>query len=251
MPNVNLGDVGSLKRVIWAVYDVMNVLGSQPALSGPHDWACILDKMMTHIFHGRTLWEHCPLSTIGNANMATATCLKGGPVVKLSGRRNQQERPQALWAPASLASKTPTLWSVINMPSGATSAHAGSGAMTTSLDLGEEDNREPFHEFNRCRMQQCWVGEPSEPPRRVQPCLQKGLSPEWQTIRWLQQCKSEIMDDKVIWWALVDPLTDGSDAASQALAKRLVAMWRYTFMLSAYCICPPAPTSLNIGQFLP
>ena len=28
-------------------------------------------------------------------------------------------------------------------------------------------------------------------------------------------------------------------------------MWRWTFALSEYCICPSAPTSLNIGQFLP
>ena len=104
-----------------------------------------------------------------------------------------------------------------------------------------------------------WVGEPSEPPRRVQPHPRKGaqqyplrgLIPEWQTIRWLQQCDVEIMDDKVVWWALIDPLTDGSDATSQALARRLVAMWRWTFTLSGYRICPPALTSLNIGQFLP
>ena len=50
----------SLERLTWAVYDGMYVPGSQPALSGPCNWACILDKMMTHIFHGRMLWEHCP-----------------------------------------------------------------------------------------------------------------------------------------------------------------------------------------------
>ena len=145
------------------------------------------------------------------------------------------------------------------MPSGAALACAGSGAMAASLDLGEEDDEETFHEFNWHRMQQCEAGEPSEPPQRVQPCLQKGvqlcswkgLSPEWQTIRWLQQCESEITDHKVIWWTLVDPLTDGSDATSQALAKRLEAAWRWTFALLEYCICSPAPTSLNIGQFLP
>ena len=144
------------------------------------------------------------------------------------------------------------------MPSGAASTHADGGATTTSLDLGEEDDEEPFHEFNQCRMQQCGVWEPSGPLQRVQPhpqkgaqpCLQGGLSPEWQTIRWLQLCESEIMDDEVVCWALVDPLTDRSDATSQALAKRLVATWRWTFMLSEYHVCPPALTSLNIGQFL-
>ena len=181
--------------------------------------------------------------------MATAAFLKGGPVAKLFGRRKWQKRPQTPWAPASPASKTPTFCSVINMPSVAASAHTGSGAMTASLDLGEDDDEEPLHEFNQRRMQQCGAGEPSE-LQRVQPCSRKGLSPEWQTIRWLQQCESEITDDKVVWWALIDPLTDRSDAASQALAKRLVAAWRWTFALSAYHVCPPALTSLNIGQFL-
>ena len=191
MPHINLGDVGNLERLTWAIYDGRYVLGSQLALSGLDNWACILTKVMTHIFHGRMLWEHCPLSTIGGANVATAAHLKGGPVVKLSGRRNQQKRPEGPQAPASPAPKTPTLWSIINVSSGATSAHADGGVMTASLDL------------------------------------------------------------EVVWWALIDPLPDGLDATSQALAKRLVAMWRWTFMLSQYRIYPPAPTSLNIGQFLP
>ena len=93
--------------------------------------------------------------------------------------------------------------------------------------------------------------ESSSTHRKEPSHTQTGLGPEWQTIRWLQQCKLEIMDDKVIWWALTDPLTDGSDATSQALAKRLVAAWMWTFTHSEYCICPPALTSLNIGQFLP
>ena len=66
---------------------------------------------------------------------------------------------------------------------------ADGGVMTASLDLGEEDDDEPFHEFNQHRMQQCGAGgEPSEPSQRVQPCslMWEDLSPEWQTMRWLQ-----------------------------------------------------------------
>ena len=114
-----------------------------------------------------------PLSTVGGTNAATAARLKGGPVVKLSGRGNWKKRLQAPQAPASPASKTPTLQSIVNVPSGAASARADGGAMTTSLDL-EEDDEEPFHEFNWHRMQQCEVGEPSGPPLRAQLCLWKG-----------------------------------------------------------------------------
>ena len=105
MPHVNLGDIKNLERLTW------EVLGSLLALSGLYNWACILGKMTTHIFHGRTLWEHCPLSTVGGANTAAAAHLKGG-------RRNQQKRPQALWAPASPAPQTPMLWSIVNVHQG-------------------------------------------------------------------------------------------------------------------------------------
>ena len=147
MPHVNLGDVGSLERLAWAIYDGKYVPADQLALSGTCDWACILNKAMTHIFHGRTLWEHCPLRTSGDSNAVATTRLKVRPAAKLSRRRNQRKRPQALWAPAS-ASKTPTLWSVVNVPSGAALARVDGGAVTASLDLGEEDDTEPFHEFN-------------------------------------------------------------------------------------------------------
>ena len=130
-----------------------------------------------------------PPSTIGGSNVAATAHLKGGPAVKPSGRRNQQKRPQALQTPASPATRSPTLWSVMNMPSGAALARADGGAVTTSLDLGEDDDDELFHKFNQHRMQQCGAGgEPSEPPQRVQPHSLKweDLSPERQTISWLQ-----------------------------------------------------------------
>ena len=54
MPHVNLGDIGSLERFAWAVYNGMYVPGNQPTLSGPHDWACVLNKTMTSHFS----WEN-------------------------------------------------------------------------------------------------------------------------------------------------------------------------------------------------
>ena len=162
MPHINLGDVRKLERLAWAVYDGMYVPGSRPALSGPCNWVCILNKKMTHIFHGRTLWEHYPPSTIGGANTATAARLKGGPSSEAVWEKEPAKETPSTVAPAFPASKTPTLWSIVNVPSGAASAHAGSGAMTVLIDLGEKEDEEPFHEFNQLRMQQCGVGKPSE-----------------------------------------------------------------------------------------
>ena len=45
-------------------------------------------------------------------------------------------------------------------------------------------------------------------------------------------------------------LTDGSDAATKDLVKRLIATWKWAGIVSESPICPPAPTVLNIRQFL-
>ena len=45
-------------------------------------------------------------------------------------------------------------------------------------------------------------------------------------------------------------VADGSDAATKDLAKRLMAAWKWARAVSESPICPPAPTVLNIGQFL-
>ena len=152
MPHVNLGNIGSLERLAWAIYDRIYVPGNEPTLSGLCDWTCVLNKTIMHTFHGRMLWstapKHCWRLQCGHHCPP-----ERGPSSKAVQERELAEETQASWAPASPASKTRTLWSVMNVPSGATSAHADGGAMTTSLDLGEEDDDEPFHEFNWHRMQ--------------------------------------------------------------------------------------------------
>ena len=60
MPHVNLGDIGSLERLAWVIYDGKYFLGNQPALSGPCNWAYILNKTMTHIFMGERCGSTVP-----------------------------------------------------------------------------------------------------------------------------------------------------------------------------------------------
>ena len=72
----------------------------------------------------------------------------------------------------------------------------------------------------------------------------------WQTMKWLQNCETNLKEEEISWWPLVSPLTDGSDAATMDLAKRLMAAWKWVGVLSESPICPPAPNVLNIRQFL-
>ena len=57
-------------------------------------------------------------------------------------------------------------------------------------------------------------------------------------------------EEDITWWPLVMPLTDGGTAATMELAKCLLSAWRWTAKVSTMPLCPPAPTMLNIGQFL-
>ena len=72
----------------------------------------------------------------------------------------------------------------------------------------------------------------------------------WQTTRWLQNCEINLDDEEISWWPLVSPLTDGSDATTKDLPRRLMAAWKWAGAASESPICLPVPTILNIRQFL-
>ena len=76
------------------------------------------------------------------------------------------------------------------------------------------------------------------------------IDPMWQTTKWLLNCETSLEEEEISWWLLVSPLTDGSDAATKDLAKRLMAAWKWVGIVSESPFCAPAPTVLNIEQFL-
>ena len=75
-------------------------------------------------------------------------------------------------------------------------------------------------------------------------------NPMWQMTKWLEACVGSLGEEDITWWLLVTPLTDGGPGAAKELAKHFMAVWKWTAMVSTMPICPPAPTMLNIGQFL-
>ena len=106
------------------------------------------------------------------------------------------------------------------------------------LDYKEDsDGDSPFHETSRHIMMR------SSP---VGTCL----DPLWQMVMWLEACGDSLGEEDITWWPLVVPLTDGGTAAAKGLAKHLISVWRWTAKVSTTPLCPPAPTMLNIGQFL-
>ena len=59
-----------------------------------------------------------------------------------------------------------------------------------------------------------------------------------------------IAEEEVPWYKLVIPLTLGAEGAALSLAKHLLAAWRWSIKVRGEYVCPPAPTVLNIGQFM-
>ena len=80
--------------------------------------------------------------------------------------------------------------------------------------------------------------------------VERCLDPMWQTTKWLQACKESLDEEEISWWPLLLPLTDGSNAATKELVKWLLAMFRWVKKVFNTPTCLPAPTVLNIGQFL-
>ena len=68
------------------------------------------------------------------------------------------------------------------------------------------------------------------------------VDPTWRATHWLQLVVQGISDDEVPWYDLVTPLTVGTEGAALSLAKRS--------RVQGQDVCPPAPTVLNIGQFM-
>ena len=73
------------------------------------------------------------------------------------------------------------------------------------------------------------------------------IDPHW---RWLQVAAQGITDEEVPWHELLTLLTSGAEGTARSLAKHLVTVWQWNIKVRGEGVCPPAPSTLNIGQFL-
>ena len=80
--------------------------------------------------------------------------------------------------------------------------------------------------------------------------MEETINPTWRTAHWLQLAVQGISDDEVPWYEFVIPLVVGTEGVALSLAKRLLTVWRWSIKVQGQDVCPPAPTALNIGQFM-
>ena len=76
------------------------------------------------------------------------------------------------------------------------------------------------------------------------------IDPHWRAQWWLQVAAQGIRDEEVPWHELLTLLTSGAEGVAKSLAKHLVAAWQWNVKVRGEGVCPPAPSALNIGQFL-
>ena len=76
------------------------------------------------------------------------------------------------------------------------------------------------------------------------------INPHWRATHWLQVAVQGIAKEEVPWYELVTPLKLGAEGTDLSLAKRLLAAWQWNIKVHREDACPPAPTILNIGQFM-
>ena len=166
----------------------------------------------------------------------------------------------------------PKLASAVNMPSNARSSCSGGGMARASLyeeDAWEDDFQTlhmPVHHIVRSD-----GGGSREPAtERMEPAegspswqfyyqvnvgkeeakMLESINPHWRATHWLQMAVQGIAEEEVPWYELVTPLTSGAEGAALSLAKCLLVAWRWSMRVRGEDACPPAPTVLNIGQFM-
>ena len=76
------------------------------------------------------------------------------------------------------------------------------------------------------------------------------INASWRAKWWLEVAAEGIRDEEVPWHDLLTLPISGAEGTTKALAKCLVATWRWNIKVRGERVCPPTPTVLNIGQFL-
>ena len=71
----------------------------------------------------------------------------------------------------------------------------------------------------------------------------------WQTTKWLLNWETSLEEEEISWQLLVNPLTDGSEAATKDLTKRLMAAWKWVWVVSVSLSVHPHPLYSTSGSF--
>ena len=74
--------------------------------------------------------------------------------------------------------------------------------------------------------------------------------PNRHLMAWMRDRQKCYDDEMISFWPLLRPLTDGGGTATRRLARRLLSTWQWSSTTHP-ASCPPAPTNMEIGRWLP
>ena len=167
---------------------------------------------------------------------------------------------------------TPKLSSAVSILAYARSSCSAGGVAQVSLD-DDEDGKEDFQTPHTpmCHVVRWEEGSQGEPAAEWmeasggspawwfmahmdisegEPETLVEIDASWRAKWWLEVAAQGIRDEEVPWHDLLTQLMSGAEGTAKALAKCLVATWRWNMKVQGEGVCPPTPTVLNIGQFL-
>ena len=166
----------------------------------------------------------------------------------------------------------PKLPLAVNVPAYARSSRLGGGMARASLDDEEawedvfQTPHSPVHCIVRGNGGSCgelaagrmeasggspgWQSFFQVDVGEEEPETLEDIDPHWRATRWLQVAVQGIAEEEVPWYELVTPLTSGVEGVALSLAKHLLMAWWWNIKVHKEDDCPPAPTILNIGQFM-
>ena len=166
---------------------------------------------------------------------------------------------------------TPKVASMVNIPPHAQSSHPGEGMAWALLahDKALEDDfqtqytpvchvmrqEDTSHRSSAEGRLECSGGSPRQQTGYQvdigeEEEMLEMVDPTWRTTRWLQLAVQGILDEEVPWYEYIEPLMTGTKGMALSLAKCPPAIWQWSARVQGWDVCSPAPTVLNIGQFM-
>ena len=93
-------------------------------------------------------------------------------------------------------------------------------------------------------------------PRKVDTTVEGAVGgqteedPNTHLMAWMRDRQNSYSDEMIHFWPLLHPLTDGGGTNTRRLAHRLLSTWQWSAATHT-ASCPPAPSNMEIGHWLP
>ena len=243
MSHVVLGDLVRLERLMWAIFDGVLAAGASPELRPNESWEWVVCGIFNKLIYiRRNPSDQCPTMTTGAKDLQ-------GPGVQVHSC-HQGSKPTQRTNKGCLAPSVRSTVLVVSLEQVGYQRRRAAEAYS-DWDEGEDDQVE--FDYGR---RGAFTQEGSGPPMVMHTSPNKSMKPDPRNIRlWFADMEWQLQEEADYpWWPQILPLTSGvgtaAEESARQLARQLIASWIWTKQFQGPGLCPPAPSLLNIVQFL-